>query len=407
MTTRRPAPGATYLAVLVLLLAAAAPTRCRSNAADDVIAASFVGDARRPFEHLARDPDTGALYVGAVNALYRLDANLTRHEAATTGPRDDDVGCSLGRPCATGVPTDNHNKVLVVDAARGRLVVCGSVAHGVCDVRPLAAISSVARAAPTTPVAANNASAPTVAFLAPGPRGRSVLVVGATVATHDGGAAAAPTTSAYWDSVKAVASRTLEDDGDPATSDLFRFVAKDAVSSLGTFVGFRSGTGSHRLTYPILYRSGFSAGGFSYLTTVQRATLDPGAPYVSKVARVCEADVEYRSFSEARLVCAAPPGDDAGGDYDVLQAATSGRIGRDLAADLGLTPQDEVLVGVFARARSDDGGGAPSWEPSGDSALCLYRLLDVERTFATNERKCRDGYGSSIYWTGTMQDCVK
>ena len=43
--------------------------------------------------HLAVDPLTGKVYVGAVNHIYQLDSNLTLVVDVVTGPVQDDKGC--------------------------------------------------------------------------------------------------------------------------------------------------------------------------------------------------------------------------------------------------------------------------------------------------------------------------
>ena len=64
--------------------------------------------------------------------------------------------------------TNNVNKALVIDYSDSRLISCGSLFQGVCTVRSLRNISNVEQQI-KEPVVANNATASTVAFIAPGP----------------------------------------------------------------------------------------------------------------------------------------------------------------------------------------------------------------------------------------------
>ena len=73
------------------------------------------------FYHLAVDPVTGTVFVGARNYLYQLDADLRPIRTVTTGPELDNPLCteSFGAArCGAGGstvydarPTDNINKV--------------------------------------------------------------------------------------------------------------------------------------------------------------------------------------------------------------------------------------------------------------------------------------------------------
>ena len=56
--------------------------------------------------HLAVDPLTGTVYVGAVNHIYQLDSNLTLVVDVVTGPVQDDKGCFWFND--TGHPDCNH-----------------------------------------------------------------------------------------------------------------------------------------------------------------------------------------------------------------------------------------------------------------------------------------------------------
>ena len=62
--------------------------------------------------------------------LYQLGKDLKNLVAkVTVGPEDDFNGCLPFQPCDdyTRVPTDNKNKLLLIDKGRGRLIACGSI----------------------------------------------------------------------------------------------------------------------------------------------------------------------------------------------------------------------------------------------------------------------------------------
>lgn len=64
---------------------------------------------------------------------------------AITGPKNDSKDCSYNE-CTSNLTkklTDNVNKVLLIDYSTSRLVFCGSVFQGICNVRNLQNISHI------------------------------------------------------------------------------------------------------------------------------------------------------------------------------------------------------------------------------------------------------------------------
>ena len=100
-----------------------------------------------------------------------------------TGPQYDSPLCSVQPDCPPSVEkklTMNVNKALVIDYSDSRLISCGSIFQGVCTVRSLRNISNVEQQI-KEPVVANNATASTVAFIAPGPPNPPITQVGREV----------------------------------------------------------------------------------------------------------------------------------------------------------------------------------------------------------------------------------
>ncbi|XP_013416161.1 plexin-D1-like [Lingula anatina] len=177
------------LVTLAVLLSHAVTVRSST-----IVSSYPSGQTTVEFNNIAIDNATGTVFIGAVNALYRLDGDLQLLQNATTGPVTDSPYCSpppLTSTCSQGTPTDNYNKILVVDQSRGRLISCGSVYQGTCESRPVTDISQVtahrgiglARSPLENYVAANSRNASTVAFVAPGPisqNSQDVLYVAST-----------------------------------------------------------------------------------------------------------------------------------------------------------------------------------------------------------------------------------
>lgn len=139
------------------------------------VVATFVdplGDNTTVNNHLVVHKETGILYVGAVNRIYQLDPNLRLLAFNKTGPYEDSLECSGFRECPMKTKvqlTNNVNKALVVDYSRAKLIACGSLYQGICWILGLDNVSTSESDVIGEPIAANNETASTVAFIAPGP----------------------------------------------------------------------------------------------------------------------------------------------------------------------------------------------------------------------------------------------
>lgn len=322
------------------------------------------------FNHLVVDKNTGLVFIGAVNRLYQLSPDLALVMSEVTGPHDDSPECSTldCPPTVLKKPTDNVNKALVIDYTTTRLISCGSIFQGICSVRNLHNISDVAQVVREA-VVANNSTASTVAFIAPGPPNPPVTQVMYVGVTYTGN-------SPYRSEVPAVSSRSLD-------RDKMFIIAETAVTT-GTRMFVNS---LARERYPINYVHGFSSEGFSYFLTTQMRHTIP-SPFISKLVRVCHDDENYYSYTEIPIDCIS----EGAKRYNLVQAAYVGKPGSDLAADLGITAQDDVLFAVFSE--SDQSEGEVSSKPSSNSALCVYSLKAIRRKFMQNVKTCFSGMGS-------------
>lgn len=354
------------LFVVVALLFAYVKTAFAASSSDIVKA---FGDSKvERFNHLVVDKNTGRVYIGAVNNLYQLSPDLDLVVKVVTGPKQDSDLCSV-LECTSSVATqqtDNVNKALVIDYTTTRLIVCGSLFQGICTVRNLHNISDVQQEVREA-VVANNATASTVAFIAPGPPNppvSQVMYVGVTFTLG----------SPYRSEVPAISSRSLD-------KDRMFTIAHTAVTT-GTRMFVNS---LARERYPINYVYGFSSEGFSYFLTTQ---MNPAQEYISKMVRVCHDDEHYYSYTEIPMTCENEAAD--GRKYSLVQAAYVGKAGSDLAGDLGITAQDDVLFAVFSES-------VPQYSnrpAKNSSALCVYSLKAIRRKFMMNIKTCFSGMGS-------------
>lgn len=350
----------------VLLAVAAAIV---AVAASGDIVRTFTYQKVEKFNHLVVDKNTGRVYIGAVNYLFQLTPELELVVAEKTGPELDSEECSV-LECTADVSkkmTDNWNKALVIDYTTTRLISCGSLFQGICSVRNLHNISDGAREVREA-VVANNATASTVAFIAPGPPTppvSQVMYVGVTFTLG----------SPYRSEVPAVSSRSLD-------KDRMFTIAQTAVTT-GTRMFVNS---LARERYPINYVYGFASEGFSYFLTTQMKSTTSSI-FISKLVRVCHDDENYYSYTEIPMECIS--GDAHGGrNFNLVQAAYVGKAGSDLASVLGITAQDDVLFAVFSENDTSQAN-----KPSDQSALCVYSLKAIRRKFMQNIKHCFSGNG--------------
>lgn len=337
------------------------------TASNDIVK-SFQDTKVERFNHLVVDKNTGRVFIGAVNRLYQLSPDLDLDISEITGPKPDSDECSVLEctPSVNVKPTNNVNKALVIDYAHTRLIVCGSLFQGICSVRNSHNISDVVQEVREA-VVANNATASTVAFIAPGPPTppvTQVMYVGVTFTLG----------SPYRSEVPAVSSRSLD-------KDRMFTIAHTAVTT-GTRMFVNS---LARERYPINYVYGFASEGFSYFLTTQMTSTY--SQYISKLVRVCHDDEHYYSYTEIPMDCVSES--QGGRKYNLVQAAYVGKAGSDLASDLGITAQDDVLFAVFSESDTPS-----SNKPSNFSALCVYSLKSIRRKFMQNIKTCFSGTGS-------------
>lgn len=318
--------------------------------------------------HLVVDSITGRVFIGGINRLYQLSPDLIVEVSVITGPKNDSDDCRV-HECPQQTQRhlkDNVNKALLIDRATSRLIVCGSLFQGVCTIRNLQNASIVEKEVQEA-VVANDELSSTVAFIAPGPPQppvSNVMYVGVTYTKN----------SLYRSEIPAVASRSLENDR------LFQ-IASSAVTT-GTRIFINSYA---RESYLVNYIYGFNSEKFSYFLTTQLKHNNQAASkeYISKLVRICQEDSNYYSYTEIPIDCIS---DSQGGKkYNLVQAAYLGKPGSDLAENLAITAQDDVLYAVFSEGIDD--------VPTNKSALCIYSLKAIRRKFMQNIKGCFNGIG--------------
>ncbi|XP_048739861.1 plexin-A1-like isoform X2 [Ostrea edulis] len=328
------------------------------------------------FTHLCAY-DSDEIIIGGTNYIHRVFAgNLSLQTSQKIGPKLDNPNCFYSEDSTCKKKMYNsYVKVLLVNKReqpnQDELIICTSLYQGTCEKRNLSSLellpSSGPKEKPRRPIVANNKTATTIAFLAPGPSSdgssqSTALYVGASW-TNTG-------LRAIRSLLPAFSSRNILD---------FDFTYNDLLTSSSTMTDEVV-----RDSFPIRYVYGFASRNFSYLATIQKSSVQTN-DYVSKLIRVCQFDRRFYSYAEASLRC-----EDNGKLYNLLQTAYLSKPGSYLARALGIPKDEDVLFGMF-------GFGNPDKPVTKDrrSVMCIFPSRLIRRVFSRNIRKCFDGNGKT------------
>lgn len=299
--------------------------------------------------HLAVDEVTGVVYVGAVNALYQLSADLHVQQHVVTGPFMDNKKCTPpieASQCHEAVLTDNFNQLLLLDPPGKRLVECGSLFKGICALRAMSNISVRLfyedGSGEKSFVASNDERVATVGLVtSTRPDGERVLFVGKGNGPHDNGII--------------VSTRLLD-----------RAEGREAFEAYSDHTTFKAGyLSTNTQQFVAAFEDDF------YVFFVFNHQDKHPAKNRTLLARMCKDDPSYYSYVEMDLQCQDPsdPQDSAFGTCLAASVATSG-AGR-------------ALYAVFSRdGRSTGGPGA---------GLCVFPLDKVREKIEANRNACYTG----------------
>lgn len=331
-------------------------------------------------QHLARDPTTGTLYVGATNFLFQLSPGLQLEAVVSTGPVNDSRDCLppvIPDECPQAQPTNNPNQLLLVSPEA--LVVCGSVHQGICELRSLGRIRQLLlrpeRPGDTQYVAANDPAVSTVGLVAQGLAGEPLLFVGRGYTSRGVGGGIPPITT-----------RALRPP-DPQAAFSYEETAKLAVGRLSEY--------SHHFV------SAFVRGTSAYFLFLRRDLKAPSRAFRAYVSRVCLQDQHYYSYVELPLAC-------QGGRYGLIQAAavaTSKEVAR-----------GEILFAAFSSVAPPtvDWPLSASTGASGTSVLCAFPLDEVDQlandtrdACYTREGRAENGTKVADIAYDVLSDCAQ
>ncbi|CAM4677350.1 unnamed protein product [Leuciscus chuanchicus] len=348
------------------------------------------------FNHLTVHKTTGAIYIGAVNRVYKLSGNLTLLVSHDTGPEDDNKACYpplIVQPCNEPlVSTNNINKLLLIDYSQNRLLACGSLYQGVCKLLRLDDLFILVEPSHKKEhyLSSVNQTGTMYGVIVPSQGKDGTLFIGTAV---DGKQDYFPT----------ISSRKLP--RDPESSAMLDYeLHTDFVSSLIKIPSDTLALVSH---FDIYYIYGFASGNFVYFLTVQPETpensMSSSGPsndlfYTSRIVRLCKDDHKFHSYVSLPIGCVRNRV-----EYRLLQAAYLGKPGRVLAASLNISAQDDVLFAVFSK------GQKQYHLPPDDSALCVFSIRDINARIKERMQSCYQGEGNlELNWLlGKDVPCTK
>uniref|UniRef100_A0A674GRQ0 Plexin-A2 n=1 Tax=Taeniopygia guttata TaxID=59729 RepID=A0A674GRQ0_TAEGU len=346
------------------------------------------------FNHLAVHRGTGAVYVGAINRVYKLSGNLTILVAHKTGPEEDNKSCYpplIVQPCGEVLTlTNNVNKLLIIDYSENRLLACGSLYQGVCKLLRLDDLFILVEPSHKKEhyLSSVNKTGTMYGVIVRSEGEDGKLFIGTAV---DGKQDYFPTLS----------SRKLP--RDPESSAMLDYeLHSDFVSSLIKIPSDTLALVSH---FDIFYIYGFASGNFVYFLTVQPETPEGVSInsasdlfYTSRIVRLCKDDPKFHSYVSLPFGCVK--GDT---EYRLLQAAYLSKPGEVLARALNITAQEDVLFAIFSK------GQKQYHHPPDDSALCAFPIRTVNAHIKERLRSCYQGEGNlELNWLlGKDVQCTK
>uniref|UniRef100_A0A673TDT1 Plexin-A2 n=1 Tax=Suricata suricatta TaxID=37032 RepID=A0A673TDT1_SURSU len=346
------------------------------------------------FNHLTVHRGTGAVYVGAINRVYKLTGNLTIQVAHKTGPEEDNKSCYpplIVQPCSEVLTlTNNVNKLLIIDYSENRLLACGSLYQGVCKLLRLDDLFILVEPSHKKEhyLSSVNKTGTMYGVIVRSDGEDGKLFIGTAV---DGKQDYFPTLS----------SRKLP--RDPESSAMLDYeLHSDFVSSLIKIPSDTLALVSH---FDIFYIYGFASGGFVYFLTVQPETPEGVAInsagdlfYTSRIVRLCKDDPKFHSYVSLPFGCTR-----AGVEYRLLQAAYLAKPGDSLAQAFNISGQDDVLFAIFSK------GQKQYHHPPDDSALCAFPIRAVNLQIKERLQSCYQGEGNlELNWLlGKDVQCTK
>ncbi|XP_053798282.1 plexin-A4 isoform X3 [Vidua macroura] len=340
---------------------------------------TFTADqAEGNFNHLVVDERTGHIYLGAVNRIYKLSSDLKVLVTHETGPDDDNPKCYPPRIVQTCneplTPTNNINKMLLIDYKENRLIACGSLYQGICKLLRLDDLFKLGE-----PFHKKEH------YLSGVNESGSVFGVIVSYSNMDDKLFIATAVDGKPEYFPTISSRKLTKNSE--ADGMFAYVFHDEF--VASMIKIPSDTFTIIPDFDIYYIYGFSSGNFVYFLTLQPEMISPPGSttkeqvYTSKLVRLCKEDTAFNSYVEVPIGC-----EKNGVEYRLLQAAYLSKAGAILARSLGVGPEDDILFTVFSK------GQKRKMKSLDESALCIFVLKNINDRIKDRLQSCYRGEGT-------------
>ncbi|XP_041460959.1 plexin-B2-like [Lytechinus variegatus] len=284
-------------------------------------------DSNLPFNHITINNITGDVYIGARERLYQLNSDLTLKHTVDTGlcpPDENDI-----------INTNNNRLLVVAPSPEDKLITCGGC-DGFCETRSLTNISHEV-------VRYDQSSEQFVVTTTDAP------IVGAVLLGAD-----------------------YQSDGVGTADDgLYLFTGISDTGASNPFVSKRGLDNLHIRQAVALPKQSAPQNIFKHLIPymenlyyfMSRGNNQKSA-YLGRLCRN-SLDEQFASYTEIQLQC---------GSHNEIQSGHIGAAGSQLADSFSLESTDDLLYAVFGSDIS--------------SALCIYKMSDVEQSFDDAAKGC-------------------
>jgi len=319
-------------------------------------------DESGPLRNFVFDSNSGRLYVGGVNVVYKLDENLQQDAAVMLGPHHDIVDCadasSFSPNCTlASALSDSENQALALDVDSEVLIACGTLYYGSCakiNIVEFSAAEYIYR-----PVVPNDGSKSVAVLVAPGFTDSNLLYVGAAYSSRG--------VDALRNRVGLFSARNLQ---------TFEIASVETLSSsfISILPNYQSNFAMHFIRAYHYNRHVY----FFFRRTSQQAV----GEITSHVLRICTDDRHMHSIVELCLECSVN-----GVVYRYLRDITLTNFDPPLQLQDGSTILGDTLLGIFTASPED----------AGNSAVCLFPMSGssgVEVGFLSVIKNCFRGHGS-------------
>lgn len=337
---------------LLLFLVCQSTSKAQEESSNNIPILEFTSET--PINNVVQDPNTGRIYLGAVNTIFQLGPSLHKEAQAETGPKQDARTCTPpASACQDTKLMPNLNKLLLVHPSSGALIVCGSRYRGICSLLNLTNVGQQLYYSDSkgerTYVASIEDNVNVVGVMSTFSKDGhtfSVFLVGKGYGSLD--------------STKLISTRILQDFRDWV---VFESIIEASTVQTTPFVP----------KYLHDFRHAFKEDGFVYFLFSR--TLDgTDNKNLTFVSRLCEEDHHYYSHTELQLNCGP------NNRYNKVQAAYVASPGKELARVMTESGTYGKVFSwnkvLFMVATPDD--------DDNDSALCMYplnaineRLVDI------------------------------